>query len=283
MTWMRKSTATMEPRDMRPQKLQLVIDEQSPMRIKPGQLDISGETKTARILRTPEPPTDAVRMAHNATHVPFRDWCLICVASRGRCSPHRRVVVNKDGGYSAEIPDGLHVYSDSGREQNSAMYHIRGNAQWSSDQLHVRPKGGYEDLTKEILRHFEAYGFLNPVIIQYDKEMSIIDVCRKVASERKRENSVTICAKHKSFEQTGLSKQYTDTYRDSHDATRHKLRRTLSHSFQQFHLQFHLQFVTLDLFSQDSQCDPTAEPHSNICSELHMKNLCACLVNLYSR
>ena len=45
-------------------------------------------------------------------------------------------------------------------------------------------KGGYEDLTKEILRHVEAYGFLNPVIIQCDKEMSIIDVCRKVARER---------------------------------------------------------------------------------------------------
>ena len=60
-----------------------------------GQLAISGETKTARILRTPEPPTDAAGMAHNATHVPFRDWCPICVASRGRSSPHRRVVVNK--------------------------------------------------------------------------------------------------------------------------------------------------------------------------------------------
>ena len=58
---------------------------------------------------------------------------------------------------------------------------------------------------------------------------------------------------------TGLSKQYTDTYRDSHDATRHKLRRTLACSFQQFHLPFHLRFVTLDLFSQDSQCGPTAE------------------------
>ena len=58
-----------------------------------GQLDISGEAKTARILRIPEPPTDAARMAHNATHVPFRDWCPICVASRGRSSPHRRVVV----------------------------------------------------------------------------------------------------------------------------------------------------------------------------------------------
>ena len=60
-----------------------------------GQLDVSGEAKTARRRRTPEPPTDAARMAHNATHLPFRDWCPICVASRGRSSPHRRVVVNK--------------------------------------------------------------------------------------------------------------------------------------------------------------------------------------------
>ena len=34
------------------------------------------------------------------------------------------------------------------------------------------------------MRHFEAYGFLNPIIIQCDKEMSTIDVCRKVARER---------------------------------------------------------------------------------------------------
>ena len=92
------------------------------------QLDISGETKTARILRTPEPPTDAVRIAHNATHVPFRDWCPTCVASRGRSSPHRRVVVN-------QTADTLPKF------QTDYMFIrtvIRGNAQWSSDQLHVR-------------------------------------------------------------------------------------------------------------------------------------------------
>ena len=36
-----------------------------------GQLDISGEAKTARSLRTP--PRGAARMVHNATHVPFKD------------------------------------------------------------------------------------------------------------------------------------------------------------------------------------------------------------------
>ena len=106
-----------------------------------GQLDISCEAKTARILRTPESPTDAAIMAHNATHVPSRDWCPICVASRRRSCPAQTSCGEQDSGYTAEIPDRLHVHSNSGREQNSAMYHIRGNAQWSSDQLHVRLLG----------------------------------------------------------------------------------------------------------------------------------------------
>ena len=105
------------------------------------ELDISGEAKTARTLRTPEPPTDAVRMAHNATHVPFRDWCPFCVASRGRSSPHRRIVANKTADTSPKFPtDYMFVDSNGGREQNSAMHLIRGNAQWSVDQLHVRLK-----------------------------------------------------------------------------------------------------------------------------------------------
>ena len=45
-------------------------------------------------------------------------------------------------------------------------------------------KGGYENLTREIIRHFELYGFLNPMIVQCDKEISIIDVCREIARER---------------------------------------------------------------------------------------------------
>ena len=63
--------------------------------IEASQLDISGEAKTARTLPTAEPPIDAVRMAHYATHFPFRDWCPICVASRTRSSPHNQVVVKK--------------------------------------------------------------------------------------------------------------------------------------------------------------------------------------------
>ena len=103
-----------------------------------GQLDTSGETKTARTLRISEPPTDAVRMAHNATHVPFRDWYQICVASRGRSSPHRRVVVNKTADTLPKFQTDYMFIRTVAESKNSAMYDIRGNAQWSGDQLHVR-------------------------------------------------------------------------------------------------------------------------------------------------
>ena len=62
---------------------------------------------------------------------------ILCCESRTKFSGQTSCG-EQDGGYSAEVPDGLHVHSNSGREQNSAMHHIRGNAQWSGDQLHVR-------------------------------------------------------------------------------------------------------------------------------------------------
>ena len=69
MTWTKKSTTTLETRNEAREasasdRRALADADQA------GQLDISGEAKTARSLRTPEPPTDAARMAHNATHIP---------------------------------------------------------------------------------------------------------------------------------------------------------------------------------------------------------------------
>ena len=129
-----------------------------------GQLDISGGAKTARTLRSPEPPTDAARMAHNATHVPYRDWCPFCVASRGRSSPHRRVVVNKTADTLPKFQtDYMFIQTVAESTTQPCITFVETRSGVVS--FMCARKGVYEDLTKEILRHFEAYGFLNPVII----------------------------------------------------------------------------------------------------------------------
>ena len=184
-----------------------------------GQLDISGEAKTARSLRTPEPPTDAARMAHNATHGPFRDWCPICVACRGRSSPHRRVMVNKTAETLPNFQTDkmfIRTLAESKTQPCITFVETRGVV----ISFMCARKGGYEDLTKEIMRHFEAYGFTNPVIIQCDKEM------QKSCTRTKRETSVKICAKNKSSEErvcrssarthSGTRTMLPDTNRDEH-------------------------------------------------------------------
>ena len=191
-----------------------------------GQLDISGETRAARALRTPEPPTDAARMIHNTTHVAFRDWCPFCVASRGRSSPHRRVVVNKTADTLPKFQADymfMRTLAESKTQPCITFVETRGGAVIS---FMCARKGGYEELTKEILRQFESYGFLNPVIVQCDKEMSIIDVCRKLARERKARTVLRFAPKtsHQSngFVEAvhghiqGLARCYSDTNRDEH-------------------------------------------------------------------
>ena len=82
-----------------------------------GQLDISGEAKTARTLRTPEPPTDAARMGtQRDTRSIQRLVPDLCCESRTKFSAQTSCG-EQDGGYSAEIPGGLHVHPNSGREQ----------------------------------------------------------------------------------------------------------------------------------------------------------------------
>ena len=165
-------------------------------------------------------------MAHNATHVRFRDWCPFCVASRGRSSPHRRVVVNK----TADTLPKFHTcymfirtVAESKTQPCITFVKTRSGVVIS---FMCAGKGGYEDLTKEILRHFEAYGFLNRVIIQCDKEMSIIDVCNKVARERNARTVLRFALKtsHQSngFVEAvhghiqGLARCYHYTNRDEH-------------------------------------------------------------------
>ena len=139
-------------------------------------------------------------MAHNATHVPLRDWCTICVASRGRSSPHRRVVVNKTADTLPKFQtDYMFIRTVAESKTQLCITFVETRSEVVVSFMCAR-KGGYEDLTKEILRHFEAYGFLSPIIIQCDKEMSIIDLCGKVARERNA-TAVLRIDKNKSSEQ----------------------------------------------------------------------------------
>ena len=88
MTWMRKSTATMVPRDMRLKKLQPVIDGQSPMRIKQDSLTFPVKRKLQEyyvLLNHPQTLRgDAVKYTVDMN---MESASLICTYLRSRGQP----------------------------------------------------------------------------------------------------------------------------------------------------------------------------------------------------
>ena len=118
------------------------------------QLDVSGETRAARVLRTLEPPTDAAKMVHNTTHVPFRGWCPFCVASSGRSSPHRRVVGNKTADTLHKFQaDYMFIRTVAKSKTQPCITFVETHSGAVISFMFAR-KCCYEDLTKEILRQF---------------------------------------------------------------------------------------------------------------------------------
>ena len=112
MTWMRKSTTTIGAERHEAQEASAGDRRAIADADQAGQLDISGETKTARTPRTPEPPTDGKQRDTRSIQRLVPDLCCESwtkFSAQASCG-------ERDGGYTAEIPDGLHVHLNSGRE-----------------------------------------------------------------------------------------------------------------------------------------------------------------------
>ena len=206
MTWTRNGDEVLEAREASDGDRRAIADADQA-----GQLGISGETRTPGAWRTPESPTDTVRILHHTTRVPLRDWCPFCVAGRVRGSPRRRVVENKTADTLPKFQaDYMFIRTVAGSKAQPCITIVETRSGAVITFMCAR-KDGYEDLTREILRHFESYVFLNPVILQCDKEMSIIDVRKKVAREREREARTVLRFMPKTSHQSnGFVKQYTD-------------------------------------------------------------------------
>ena len=256
---------------MRLEKLQLVIDEHLPMRIKPDSLIflVKRKLQDHYVLLNRR---HMLRERHTTRHmVPFRDWCPICVASRGRGSPHRRVVVNKTADTLPEL-----------RSENSArlMEHVAPSTNLCRTVL-LRCTSA---VSVAFGRKFGQCRKVPAAVCSEPQRQTDNNTCGlqpcSVWNGATKKQSVTICAK-KSHQSNGFVEAVHGHIQGLARCYQIQIATNTGIQLSPIPLAILLQFVTLDLCSQDSQCDPTAEPHSNICLELHMYHLCACLVNRY--
>jgi hypothetical protein len=53
------------------------------------EIEHSLDARRAKPLAVPSEPTEQERQLHKLTHLPYRTWCPICVAAKGKLSQHR--------------------------------------------------------------------------------------------------------------------------------------------------------------------------------------------------
>ena len=62
------------------------------------------EARVPKIRRAPIGPTQLEREQHEATHLPYRDWCAHCVRGSGESAPHKRKNLESEEEQQNKIP-----------------------------------------------------------------------------------------------------------------------------------------------------------------------------------
>ena len=139
--------------------------------------------------------------AHSATHVPYRDWCPIGVASRGRSSPHRRIVVSETADTLPKFQtDYMFIRTVAESKTQPCITFVETRSGVVISFMCAR-KGGYEDSKKESCDILKLTVSSIQSSFNAIKRWVSLTCAEKVARGTKRENIVEIRAKNKTSEQ----------------------------------------------------------------------------------
>lgn len=146
---------------------------------------VDPEDEIVKVQASPSKPSFEEVEAHNVTHLPYRSWCPVCVASRGREDPHSKVK-SKANGKPVVVMDyktfgnGLGESADDKiraivmRDQTTGM--IAG---------HICESKGPGDrwIVEKLIDDIASWGHTD-IVLKTDGEASILALQEKIAEGR---------------------------------------------------------------------------------------------------
>jgi hypothetical protein len=136
----------------------------------------------ARPLRDPRAPTASERAAHEATHLPFRSWCEVCVAGRRDNPAHRSIKVEGD---EIAVPELSMDYCFVRREEEEEVVTIlviKDRISRAIRAVRVVRKGAESE--SEVVRVVEcvrSFGHRGKVVLKSDGEPAILALKEAIA------------------------------------------------------------------------------------------------------
>ena len=161
------------------------------------------EGQAPTFLRSPIRPSAEDVEKHDATHVPYRNWCPICVAARGKEDPHKRQVGARQGRRKAGLPkfsldyqklksklkkkdektEENKVEADDGESLKIIVGKDEPTGMLTSHRVEVKGPGD-EWIIRRLVKDVEELG-RGDIIIKTDGEPSMLAVQKAVAVMRK--------------------------------------------------------------------------------------------------
>ena len=171
--------------------------------VRPEPTEDHGDNPEGRapvILRSPIRPSAEDVDRHDATHVPYRNWCPMCVAARGKEAPHKRQVGAGRDRRKATLPKVSLDYQElkskpkiraesqaAVEDANSMLRIVVGKDEATGMMMahRVITKGPTDEwVTRRLVKDIEELG-RGDIILKTDGEPAMIALQRAIAELRK--------------------------------------------------------------------------------------------------
>ena len=151
------------------------------------EFDVEDTPEEIKIKRVPNPadPTPAERERHNATHLPYRPWCSICVKANGKEDPHYRQVKSE---LQSGIPEAAMDYASlcETRDKSDKIRLMIGKERWTKSFFchKVKCKGlGDPYIVTNVVKSIETMGHTK-IALTTDGEPAIVQVQAEIQKKR---------------------------------------------------------------------------------------------------
>ena len=146
------------------------------------------EVRKVKAGRIPSTPTQAEVEEHLPLHMPYRDWCPVCVAGEGTQNQSRRATTEEmnEGDVPTISMDYCFLTSDDGGDESDpkvlVVHDDKTQAMWA---LAVRAKGSAPEVAAWVVHKIEEAGYRGmPISLKTDQEESIMALKRSIAVRR---------------------------------------------------------------------------------------------------
>ena len=143
------------------------------------------EEAPVSVAKSPCAPTHEDRERHNASHLPYRSWCDVCVQARGKEDPNKKVKAKTEEAVPTIVMD-YKTFGQNDEDENLTSIIIR-DKRTTTTAGHICECKGTDDnwVVNKIVKDIEEMGYTD-IILKTDGEPAIVQLATEVKNRRNK-------------------------------------------------------------------------------------------------